>query len=116
MSARSVQRRIRPVTVSVEPQPAQVTVATGHGLSFWAVLVIAALLTALVGATGHWSQGFFVAVLVLVLVGALWPPAALLVGGAALLYLTLTHGRQFIANVGALVSPPGQQSPGGQQP
>lgn len=98
------------VGVNVRVQPARETtvpVATGHGLSFWAVLVMALAMIALVGATGHWSPGFWVALLVLVIIGAIAPPLALVFGGSALFYLALTHGRAFIANVSALVSPPG---------
>lgn len=104
--------RVAPVTVQLQAQPAQVPVATGHGLSFWAVVVIALALIALTGATGHWSTGFWVALLVLLLLGALFPPAGLLIGGAALLYLGLTHGQQFSDNVSALIKP----SKGGSTP
>ncbi len=99
-SAIGVNVRVQP------PRPVTVPVATGHGVSFWAVIVIALALIALVGASGHWSGGFWIALLVLVIIGALWPPAALVFGGLALFYLALTHGRAFIANVSALVSPP----------
>jgi len=101
------------VNVRLQPQQTTVPVATGHGLSFWAVVVIALAMIVLVGSAGHWSAGFWIALLVLVLVGALVPVAAIVFGGAALLYLALTHGRQFIANVTALVTPPPKASQGG---
>lgn len=86
-----------------------------HRPGFWAVAVIALLLVALVGATGHWSPGFWIALGLLVLVGALFPLPAAIFGGSALLYLGLTHGRQFIANVTGLLGQ-APASPGGQQP
>lgn len=110
------QRERSVVGVNVRVQPQQETtipVATGHGLSWWAVVVIALAMIVLVGASGHWSAGFWIAVLILVLVGALVPTAAIVFGGAALLYLALTHGQALIANVTALVSPPSQASQGG---
>lgn len=106
------ERSVVGVNVRLQPQPTTVPVATGHGLSFWAVVVIALAMIVLVGATGHWSGGFWVSLGILVLVGALVPPLALVFGGLALLYLALTHGQQLIANVSALVAPP-QASQGG---
>lgn len=97
------------IGVNVRVQPQQQTtipIATGHGLSWWAVVVIALAMVVLVGASGHWSPGFWVAIGILVLVGALVPTAAIVFGGLALLYLALTHGQQFLANVSALVAPP----------
>jgi len=111
-----VKRRERSVVglnVNVQPPQRTVTVATGHGLSFWAVVVVALAMIALVGAAGHWSAGFWISLGILVLVGTLSPPLALAFGGSALLYLALTHGQQFISNISALVSPPPKASQGG---
>lgn len=111
------ERSVVGVNVRVQPErESTVAVGPGHGLSFWAVIVIALLAIALTGGTGHWSAGFWVSVLVLVIVGAIFPPAAIVFGGTALFYLALTHGQQFIANVSALVSPPAPASQGGQHP
>ncbi|HKW93306.1 MAG TPA: hypothetical protein VJX92_15535 [Methylomirabilota bacterium] len=104
------QRSAIGVNVRLQPQQeTTVPVATGHGLSFWAVIVIALAMVVLVGAAGHWSAGFWVALLILVLVGALVPVAAIVFGGAALLYLALTHGQQLITNISALVAPKASQ-------
>lgn len=111
MARKPAERSVIGVNVRMQPTPTTVTVATGHGLSFWAVLVIGLAMIVLVGATGHWSVGFWIALLVLVIGGAIFPPAALLFGGSALFYLVLTHGPAFIANVTALVTAPA--SPGG---
>lgn len=77
--------------------------------SFWTVVLIAIGLTTITGLTGHWSGGFFMALLVLLLVGAVVPPLAITVGGLALLWLTLTHGRQAIANVNSAIAAPAPQ-------
>lgn len=106
------ERSLVGVNVQLQPPQTTVPVATGHGASFWAVVVIALAMIVLVGAAGHWSAGFWIALLILVLIGALVPTAAIVFGGLALLYLVLTHGQQLIANVSALVAPP-QASQGG---
>lgn len=106
------------IGVNAQTQPVRettVVVGPGHGLSFWTVVIMALAMVVLVGATGHWSSGFWVAVLVFLLVGAVAPPAAIAFGAPALLYLGLTHGQTFIANVSALMSPPSQSSQGGQR-
>lgn len=95
------------VNIITEPQRSvNVPVATGHGLSFWGVLALALAITVLVGAAGQWSGGFWVALGVLVIIGAIWPPIALLFGGLVLLYLALVHGQTFLKNVSNLISPP----------
>jgi hypothetical protein len=69
----------------------------------WTVAVIALLIGIIVLARGGFSSsagrraGF--GLIALLLIGFLWPPLGIVIGGVALFYLTFVHGPQLIAQL-----------------
>lgn len=57
--------------------------------SIWTVITIALLLGFAAVVTGKWSTHYLLMLVVLILVGALYPPAGVLIGGTALVWVLL---------------------------
>jgi TRAP-type C4-dicarboxylate transport system permease small subunit len=67
-------------------------------VSRWLGLLLALALGGLLWLSGAWKNpGTPVALLILALLGAVFPPAALVVGGVALLVVYLQHGTAVLA-------------------
>jgi hypothetical protein len=62
--------------------------------SFWTVVVIAAGIAGVALARATWTPALGLALIVLLLIGALFPPAGLLLGGISLFYLLFIHGQE----------------------
>ena len=77
----------------------------------WSVAVIALLILVIVLARGGLGtpngQRAGLAIVGLLLIGFLWPPLGLLLGGIALFYLVLVHGPDLISQLTQPVSAPG---------
>jgi len=67
--------------------------------SLWGVIVIAVLIGGVALAMGAFTSSIGLALVVLLLVGALFPPAALLLGGVALFYLVFIHGQELFGRL-----------------
>jgi hypothetical protein len=73
-------------------------------MSRWTGLLLALLLGLLLWLSGAWRNPVTpLVLLILAVLGAAFPPAALVVGGIALLVVILTHGQQLSAAFGALL-------------
>jgi hypothetical protein len=82
----------------------------------WTVAVIALLIGVIVLARGGFGTangmkaGF--ALVALLLIGFLWPPLGILIGGVALFYLVFVHGPQLITQLTQpLTNPQGGTTP-----
>ena len=77
----------------------------------WSVAVIALLIGVIVLARGGFGtppgQRAGLAIIGLLLIGFLWPPLGILLGGVALFYLVLVHGPALISQLTQPVSAPG---------
>ncbi len=77
----------------------------------WTVAVIAVLIVVIVLARGGFGtpqgQRAGLAIIGLVLIGFLWPPLGILIGGVAFFYLVFVHGPDLIQQLTASVSAPG---------
>jgi hypothetical protein len=77
----------------------------------WSVAVIALMIAVIVLARGGFGtpQGARagLAIVGLLLIGFLWPPLGMLIGGVALFYLVLVHGPALLQQLTQPVSPPG---------
>ncbi len=80
----------------------------------WSVAVIALLIGVIVLARGGFGtpagQRAGLAIIGLLLIGFLWPPLGILIGGVALFYLVLVHGQALFTQLTQPVSPPGGTS------
>jgi hypothetical protein len=81
----------------------------------WTVAVIALLIGVVVLARGGFNTDTGMraglALIALLLIGFLWPPLGILIGGVALFYLVLVHGPQLITQLTQpLTNPQGGQS------
>lgn len=76
--------------------------------SIWTVVVIAALIFIVALIRGHLSAGLMLALVALLLAGAIWPPLGIVVGGIALFWIVLVHGVDIGRSTG-LVPPKGAQ-------
>jgi len=74
----------------------------------WTVVVIAALIIVIVLARGGFGtpqgQRAGLAVLGLLLIGFLWPPLGIVLGGIALFYLVFVHGAELLNQLGSGLS------------
>lgn len=68
--------------------------------SIWTVVVIAAVIALVAIVRGFFKASTLLALVVLVLVGALWPPAAVVIGGVALVWLAFTQAVPLIKQLG----------------
>lgn len=68
--------------------------------SIWTVVVIAAVIALVAIVRGLFKASTLLALVVLVLVGALWPPAAVVIGGVALVWLAFTQAVPLIKQLG----------------
>ncbi|HZV49923.1 MAG TPA: hypothetical protein VFD49_09180 [Candidatus Dormibacteraeota bacterium] len=59
--------------------------------SVWTVIVLAILLGAIAAIRGYFRGATLLSLIVLVLVGALWPPLGIVIGGVALVWTALTQ-------------------------
>ena len=66
----------------------------------WTVVVMAAVIAIVAVVRGHFQGSTLLALVVLVLVGALWPPVGVLIGGVALVWLALTQTVPLLRQVG----------------
>jgi len=82
------------------------------GNGFWAVVVIAAVIWFISVTAGYFSAGTLLALFMLVLVGAIFPPLALGVGGVVVLYLLLTHGQNLASTISGLARASSVPQPG----
>jgi hypothetical protein len=77
----------------------------------WTVAVIALLIGVIVLARGGFGspqgQRAGLAIVGLVLIGFLWPPLGILLGGVALFYLVFVHGPELISQLTQPVSAAG---------
>ncbi len=75
----------------------------------WTVAVIALLIGVIVLARGGFGtvngQRAGLGIIALLLIGFLWPPLGILLGGVALLYLGLTHGPDILGQLTSNLSP-----------
>lgn len=62
----------------------------------WTVLAIAIVIFFIELLTKGWNQTLLISLLVLVLLGAIFPPFAIAFGGAILLYLIVTRGTDIL--------------------
>lgn len=65
----------------------------------WGVITIAVLIAGIGLAVGAFSGGLVLALVVLIVAGAIFPPVALLVGGVALFYLLFVHGQELFGKL-----------------
>lgn len=72
-------------------------------IGFMTVVAMAVILAVLSIIVGHWSSGVFMALLLVVLLGALWPPIAFLALGAAIALQLVMHGPEVFAKSNQLV-------------
>jgi hypothetical protein len=76
----------------------------------WTVAVIALLIGIIVLAQGGFgtAQGMRagIALIALLMIGFLWPPLGILIGGIALFYLVFVHGPQLFAQLAAPLTKP----------
>jgi hypothetical protein len=68
--------------------------------SIWTVVVMAAVIALIAIVRGHFKASTLLALVVLVLVGALWPPVAVLIGGVALVWLAFTQTIPLLRQLG----------------
>lgn len=74
-------------------------------MSRWLGLLLALLLGALLWLGGQWKNPATpLALLILALLGAVFPPAALVVGGIALLVVYLQHGTEILSALGRVLN------------
>lgn len=71
-------------------------------MNIWTVVVIAAVIALVHIVRGQFTATTLLALVLLVLVGALWPPLAILIGGVALVWLTFTQGVPLLRQLGAI--------------
>jgi hypothetical protein len=67
------------------------------------VLAMAVALGVLSVVVGHWSTGVLMALLLVVLLGAVWTPIALLALGGGIVYQVIVHGPEVFAKSNQLV-------------
>lgn len=70
--------------------------------SFWTVLVIAVLIAVYALYMGGFTLARILALIALLIIGALWPPAGIVIGGVALLWLTLRNGPSILQKAGLI--------------
>jgi hypothetical protein len=81
--------------------------------SAWGVGVLAVLIGLIAVFRGHWSDSLWLALVVYVLFGFLFPPAGVLFGGLVVFYLLFVHGAELANQLGGLVTSLSSQ-PGGK--
>lgn len=74
----------------------------------WTVIAVAVGIGAIALALEKWSSSLALALVALLLIGAIFPPAALLIGGVALFYLVFTNGRTLFGRFSAAVAAGGK--------
>jgi len=65
----------------------------------WTTIVLASLIALLQLLRGRFSESLWIALLGLVLLGAIFPPAGIITGGLALFYVAFVHGPQLANQV-----------------
>lgn len=65
----------------------------------WTSIVMAVVIAGLLAMAGKWSTTALVALLLFVILGALLPPVAFVLGGVALFYLLVTGGVPIIRKI-----------------
>lgn len=70
--------------------------------SFWTTLALAIGIAVVALARGHVSGGLLIALIALLVLGALLPVAGFLVGGVALVYVLFVHGPQLAGQLNSL--------------
>jgi hypothetical protein len=77
----------------------------------WTVAVIALLIVVIVLARGGFGtpqgQRAGLAIIGLLLIGFLWPPLGIVLGGVALFYLVFVHGAELLTQLGGALSASG---------
>lgn len=68
--------------------------------SVWTVIVLAAIIALVAIVRGHFTASTLLALVVLVLAGALWPPLGILIGGVALVWIVFTQGIPLLRQIG----------------
>ena len=83
----------------------------------WTVAVIALIIGIIVLARGGFGtpngMRTGVALVVLLMIGFLWPPLGILIGGVALFYLVFTHGTQLLGQLQTTINPQGASQKNG---
>lgn len=69
--------------------------------SFWTTLALALVIAAIATVRGHWTGSLFLALIALLILGALLPVVGFLVGGVAVVYLLFVHGPQLAGGLNA---------------
>ena len=69
---------------------------------FWVVVAMAALIGFLALITSHWTPGTLLSLVALVILGAIFPPAAVGLAAIVLLWLMLTHSAQLFSTLSGL--------------
>ncbi len=70
--------------------------------SFWTTLALALVIATIATVRGHWTGSLFLALIALLILGALLPVVGFLVGGVAVVYLLFTHGPQLAGGLNSL--------------
>lgn len=65
----------------------------------WTTVAIGIVLAAILIVSGKWNDSLLLALLLLFLIAAIFPPAGVTIGGLALLYVILVHGRTAIEHL-----------------
>ena len=76
-------------------------------MSMWTVAALAAVMAFFAWFTGHWSPTFWLALVVYLVVGFLFPPVGVVVGALVVLRLLLVHGQAVIAGIEKQLQPSG---------
>lgn len=72
-------------------------------MGFWGVIAIAMGIAAIALVRGTFTVSLGLALVVLMIGGAVFPPAGLLIGGAALFYLVFVHGPELFSRLGSAI-------------
>jgi hypothetical protein len=72
--------------------------------SFWGVLAIAIGIAAVALVRQTFTSSLGLVLIALLVIGAVYVPAGLLLGGVALFYLVLVHGRELFGRFTAAIS------------
>ena len=115
-SSAPAQQRPAPSSSTSPAAPASHIKIGGSGFyNFWVVIALAIVIAAISILVGHWSSGLFVALIVLLVMGAVFPPAAVLIGGVVVLDLLFVHHNELSKALNAAlgVPPTSSSSSGG---
>jgi hypothetical protein len=75
-------------------------------MNFWVVVAFVLVIGAMSVVLGHWSSGLFVALMALLVMGALFPPVAIGIGAVVVLDLLLVHHKALSAQLQSSLGAP----------